>query len=169
MLCIVTTEIDYLKASQDTPGDLMATPKKATKQQVLWCWFNKLWGVSAKCFLTFWLYKYLYILIIIRDNITRLNCLWFFPSDFWWEGALKYSPNIMMNVILMVRIFACGMIPRELILVSLPLINLLSLNGAVFFPIWNPSTKIKINALSRFKDEFSNILVFVVLKEFLKF
>lgn len=68
----------------------------------------------------------------------------------------------------MVRIFACGMIPRELILVSLPLINLLSLNGAVFFPIWNPSTEIKnlnyIDALSRFTriTEFSKILVFVV-------
>lgn len=87
---------------------------------------------------------------------------------FFWGGVLKYPPNIIMNVILMVRILACGMIPRELILVSLPLINLLSLNGAVFFPIWNPSTEIKklnyINALSRFtcKAELSKILVFVV-------
>lgn len=119
-----------------------------------------------KCFLTFWLNKYLYLLIIIRDNIlpfTRLNCFIFFLG-----GVLKYPPNIITNVILMVRILACGMIPRELILVSLPLINLLSLNGAVFFPIWNPSTEIKnlnyIDALSRFTriTEFSKILVFVV-------
>lgn len=119
-----------------------------------------------KCFLTFWLNKYLYLLIIIRDNIlpfTRLNCFIFLGG-----GVLKYPPNIITNVILMVRILACGMIPRELILVSLPLINLLSLNGAVFFPIWNPSTEIKnlnyIDALSRFTriTEFSKILVFVV-------
>lgn len=114
-----------------------------------------------KCFLTFWLNKYLYLLIIIRDNILPF-------TSFFWGGVLKYPPNIITNVILMVRILACGMIPRELILVSLPLINLLSLNGAVFFPIWNPSTEIKnlnyIDALSRFTriTEFSKILVFVV-------
>lgn len=124
-----------------------------------------MWCVSAKMFPYFLIQRQYITIHQIKLFVVLPISLFLF---FFGGGVLKYPPNIITNVILMVRIFACGMIPRELILVSLPLINLLSLNGAVFFPIWNPSTEIKnlnyIDALSRFTriTEFSKILVFVV-------
>lgn len=51
----------------------------------------------------------------------------------------------MMKVILIVRILACGMMPLELMFVSLPRMNLLSLFETAFFPIWNPTTDAVIN------------------------